>query len=363
MKSSQLWRWCVVGCFAMLSATSVMAEMQQGKPDLKSAGPLTFGREGVLFVGDTASAALFAIDTKDQNTSGNKTVKLEKVDQQITAMLGTTADDILLNDVAVNPESGRVYLSVSLGRGPDATPVILRTKADGGLEVMSLEDVSFDQVAIPNAPAAGGSGRNDKRSQSITDLAFIDGKVIIAGLSNEEFESNLRSVRFPFSDADDGTAVEIYHGAHGAYETRSPVRTFVPFMIDDQPHLLAAYTCTPLVKFPISDLTKGEKVLGTTVAELGNRNRPIDMIVYKKEGKNYLLLANNARGVMKIATDDIQNVEPITDRVDGGGTAGLKYDTIEGMTGVEQLDKLDEKHAIVLVSSEAGKDLQTVELP
>ncbi len=56
-----------------------------------------------------------------------------------------------------------------------------------------------------------------------------------------------------------------------------------------QPHVLAAYTCTPLVKFPLSDLKPGEKVKGTTIAELGNRNRPLDMIVYQKDGKDYVL--------------------------------------------------------------------------
>jgi hypothetical protein len=27
-------------------------------------------------------------------------------------------------------------------------------------------------------------------------------------------------------------------------------------------------------------------VMGTTIAELGNRNRPLDMIVYQKNGRN-----------------------------------------------------------------------------
>jgi len=45
---------------------------------------------------------------------------------------------------------------------------------------------------------------------------------------------------------------------------------------------------------------------GKTVAELGNRNRPLDMIVYQKDGKDYLLLANSSRGMMKITTDQIE---------------------------------------------------------
>ncbi len=48
---------------------------------------------------------------------------------------------------------------------------------------------------------------------------------------------------------------------------------------------------------------------GTTVAELGNRNRPLDMIAYKKDGKDFLLLTNSARGVMKVSTDDLEREE------------------------------------------------------
>jgi len=47
-----------------------------------------------------------------------------------------------------------------------------------------------------------------------------------------------------------------------------------------------AYTCTPLVQFAIPDLKPGAKVKGKTIAELGNRNRPLDMIDYQKDGKD-----------------------------------------------------------------------------
>ena len=83
------------------------------------------------------------------------------------------------------------------------------------------------------------------------------------------------------------------------------MRTFVPFKVGNEPQLLAAYTCTPLVQLPISALKPGAKLKGKTIAELGNHNRPIDMIVYEKGGKQFLLLANSSRGVMKISTDQI----------------------------------------------------------
>src|SRR6185312_12878948 len=164
------------------------------------------------------------------------------------------------------------------------------------------------------------------RSQAITDLAYVDGRVFLAGLSNEEFSSRLIAIPFPFTDRPDGASIEIYHGAHGRFETKSPVRTFVSYKIGNEPYLLAAYTCTPLVKLPVADLKAGAHVKGTTIAELGNRNNPLDMVVYQKDGKDYLLLTNSSRGVMKIPTEGAGSAPGITRPV--RDKQGLGYDTI-----------------------------------
>jgi hypothetical protein len=113
----------------------------------------------------------------------------------------------------------------------------------------------------------------------------------------------------------------------------------------------------------VSSLKPGEKVRGKTIAELGNQNQPIDMIVYEKEGKQYLLLANSARGVMKISTDTIDKQPALTEAVTGGGKAGLPYETVAQLENVMQLDKLGDKHAVLLVKSTGGLDLRTVALP
>jgi hypothetical protein len=187
----------------------------------------------------------------------------------------------------------------------------------------------------------------------------------VAGLSNEEFASNLRSIPFPFNQIDPGSSVEIYHGNHGQWETRSPVRTFIPYEIQAEPHLLAAYTCTPLVKFPVNNLKAGAKVVGTTIAELGNRNTPLDMVMYKQGGQDHILMSNTARGVMKMSTQNIEKYDAITDRVSDADTAGLPYETIASLEGVQQLDLLDGDHAVILrASGENGPlNLETVALP
>jgi hypothetical protein len=352
---------------SVAAAADVKGLTESGKPDLKSAGPLAFGPKGVLFVGDTQGAAIFAIGVGEAPKAAlGDGFKLEGVDSKVAAVLGTTAADISINDVAIEPGTGIAYLSVSRGRGPDAAPAICRVDGAGQVTSLPLDKVAYAKIALTNAPDPDKKDRrgNPLRNETITDLAFVDGKLYIAGLSNEEFASKLRAIPFPFTAADTGTSVEIVHTAHGAaLETCSPVRTFVPFIVGGEPQLLAAYTCTPLVSFPVSSLKAGEKVRGKTIAELGNQNQPIDMVVYEKDGKQYLLLANTRRGVMKISTDTINKQPALTEPVTGGGKAGLSYETIAQLEGVQQLDKLGDKHAVLLVKGASGLDLKAVALP
>ncbi len=363
----------LVGLAALLvasiaAAADIKGLTESGQPGLKSAGPLAFGPKGVLFVGDTQGAAIFAIGVGEAPKAAlGDGFKLEGVDGKVASVLGTTAADITINDVAIEPGTGIAYLSVSRGKGPDAAPAICRVDGAGQVTSLPLDKVAYAKVTLTNAPDADKVDRRNRplRLDAITDLAFVDGKLYIAGISNEEFASKLRAIPFPFAAADTGTSIEIVHTAHGAaLETRSPVRTFVPFIVGGEPQLLAAYTCTPLVAFPVSSLKAGEKVRGKTIAELGNQNQPIDMLVYEKGGKQYLLLANTRRGVMKISTETIDKQPALTEAVRGGGKAGLPYETIAQLEDVAQLDKLNDKVAVVLIGKQGGPyNLQSIALP
>jgi hypothetical protein len=338
-----------------VAAADVDYGLKKGTPDLKSAGPLAFGPDGILFIGDPQGAAIFAIDTGDRDSAAAGKIKVAKIDEQVASVLGTTAKQILINSLAVNPASGAAFLSVARGKGPDAAPVIVRIDREGKPTVLPLEEIRFAKAALPNATER-------QRQEAITQLAYVKGRVFVAGLSNEQFSSTLRSIPFPFTKANKGANVEIYHGSHGRFETNSPVRTFVPFDIAGDTNLLAAYTCTPLVKIPVSELKPGARVKGTTVAELGNRNRPLAMIVYQKDGKDYILMANSSRGLMKISTEGIDKAEPITAHVTD--KAGLSYETIAELKGVQHLAKLDKDNALILIRGEGGTlDLDTVALP
>ena len=326
----------VLLCLVQTSlAAKWTADMKEGKLELKSAGPLAFGPDGILFIADTKAAAIVALATGDVKAGGSTILKVEGINQKIAALLGTSADQILIEDLAINPLSHNAYIAVSRGRGADAIPVLVRVKTDGKLEVLALDKVKFSMAMLPDAPAdkmvGEGNRQSNPRRESITDITFVDGRVLIAGLANEEFASALRAVPFPFQAVENGTSVEMYHGAHGRFETRAPVRTFAAFKIGKEDHLLAAYTCTPLVQFPVSQLKPGGKLMGKTIAELGNRNRPLDMIVYERDGKRYLLMANSSRGVMKITTEHIATAEGITAPVPD--KKGLAYETIADLDG------------------------------
>src|SRR5579862_41104 len=335
--------------------------MVSGKADVKSAGPLAFGPDGILFVGDSVQASIFAIDTEDTKSgSVAPQVDIKGINEKIAALVGVSPDQILVNDVKVNPSSKNIYLSASRGRGPDATPLLLRINSAGKIDVLSLDHVKYAMVTLPDPPESKAGPRNP-RMDTITQVAYVDGNVLVAGLSNEEFSSNLRSIPYPFHNAAKGANIEIFHGSHKRYETNSPIRTFVPYTIGNQKFILAAYTCTPLVKIPVSELKPGNKVKGTTIAELGFGNRPIDMLTYRKDGHDFLLMANSKRGVMKLSTEHLDTFQPITTPVEE--TAGVPYQTLKELQGVEHLVKFDDSKALILASAGSSMELKTIPLP
>jgi hypothetical protein len=360
---------------ASTAATSGVA------PTFKHIGKLAFGPEGVLFAADGQDVSITALQLGGQaagKVPGTKDIPA--IDQKIAGLLGIDAKSLMVTDMVVNPKSRNTFIAAMRGIGAGATPVLVRVDGAGALDVVSLGQVKYSRIAVPNPPPAEtplllSNGRKipvpnypDKVDpkgmmgvQTITHMAFIDGKLYVSGLSSEEFASKMRVIPYPFATADDGTSVEIYHGSHGQLETFSPVFTFVPYMINGEQQIIASYLCTPLVKFPVSALKPGSKIQGTTIAEFGNRNRPIDMIVYKKDGQDFILMSNNQRGVMKVPTTPFAKAQAINSHVPD--TAGVPFETIASMKGVQQLDLLDGSRAVLLVQGAGGLNLEAVALP
>jgi hypothetical protein len=347
-----------------------------GKVDLKSAGPLAFGPDGILFVGDSVNGAVVAVDTGDRTAaaSGAK-IDVQGVDVKIAALVGVTPDQIMINDVKVNPVSKNAWLSASRGRGADATPLIVRVDAAGKVTVLSLDNIRHSSVSLTDAPESKTTGRGQNpRMMTVTDMAYVNGNLMVAGLSNEEWSSALRSIPYPFKSAQEGATLQIWHSSHGQYETQSPVRTFVPYTIAGKQYILAAYTCTPLVKIAVSDLKPGAKIKGATIADLGSGNNPLDMVPYSKDGHNYILVANTSLGIVKLKADSLETY-PAIDSPTKTDVAGVPYEKIGDLRNVQHLAQLDASDAVILTGkpgpgpawnpgpSVGPMNLQTIPLP
>ncbi|MEU0946272.1 hypothetical protein ABZ379_26430 [Streptomyces canus] len=310
-----------------------------GSPELRSVGPVAFTPDGVLFVADNVQAEILAFDlSSDDRKTG--VVEIDGLDERLAAFLGCAVDDVHVRDLAVHPLSRALYLSVMRGAGESAVPLVIRVGDGGELSQSVAEDVRYARMRIDDAPAADDEReeasvtadsdpagewmdvpqvgitlritRASLRGTTVTDLAFVNGELLVAGASNEEFVSTLRRIPFPFRGEAQASSLEIFHVSHGAYETHSPIRAFVPY--GGGTGIVASYTCTPLVHFPLSDLTgQGTRAVGRTVADLGAASSPLDIVSFTQGGDEYLLVSNARLPLMKIACKDIDAQEALTE--------------------------------------------------
>ena len=91
--------------------------MKKGTPSIKSISTLEFNDQGILFIGDSKSAKVFAINLGD-NTHVNvdKALNITDLEGDLAEMLGTSRDNVLIHDMSVHPISKNIYISVSRGR-------------------------------------------------------------------------------------------------------------------------------------------------------------------------------------------------------------------------------------------------------
>jgi hypothetical protein len=274
-------------------------------------------------------------------------VELKNVDQKIAALLGTEAKNITIQDLVVNPVSKKIYCAV---QNSDGTPVLLTIDGEK-IQSVSLKNIPYSAISISNAPAEDAKDQRGRslRVWAISDIGFADGNVMVSGLSNQEFSSTFRSIPFPFTNKQEQASLEIYHAAHGKYETYAPIKTFTTATLNGKKYLVASFTCTPLVLFPMDELKPGEHVKGRTVGEFGAGNTPLDMITMNSGGESMLIMANSSRPVMRVQYKNIEKYEgSLTEPVkESYATAGVDFVTLP-VVNVLQLDKLDDTQVVVL---------------
>ncbi len=341
-----------------------------GTPPLTSVGAITFGLGRILFVADNAAASIVAIDVGAGTRPAVPPAPFEvpDLDARLAAFLGCAREQVFIKDLAVHPTTREVYLSVMRGSGKDAVPVLLTVGPTGVLTEVALTNVPFAQTPIEDAPAQDDDrlegrvvqgtregtvytvrpdfslqvARDPLRTVTVTDLAFVDGVLLVAGASNQEFSSTLRRIPFPFTGRMAANALEVFHVSHAKWETASPIRTFVPY--DGNASILASYTCTPVVHFSVKDVAAGEKVTGRTVAELGGGNTPLGMVAFSKGSEEYLLVSNSRHPLMKLSKADIAQQSPLTEPHE---PTGVPRENLPH-AGVSCMASLDDTHVLML---------------
>ncbi|MGX8008874.1 hypothetical protein ACVDG8_007535 [Mesorhizobium sp. ORM8.1] len=297
----------------------------------RAAGALAFSPDGVLFLGDNKLGAVFAFKTeRGQAPASLDPFLFESIDEKIAKALGVTVKSLVMNGMVIHPVTREPYLSVGVRNGDRLEPAVVSVSLSGEVRPFDLssskrtvhrltdvpdEDKTFKSRAgsFPYPPAAvfEEKARTPLRSMTIVDLKFHNGDVFVAGVSNQEFSSTLRRIPYPFTGAASETQVEIYHLAHGLYETRAPIRTMPFATINGEDTLVAAYACSPLVTIPVSELKHGAKVRGKTIGDMGN-GQPISMVAFRDGDEDKLFITNLSRGPMLVPLSGIRSAEGYT---------------------------------------------------
>ena len=263
--------------------------LRTGDVELGSAGPITFGPDGILFLADNVAAKVFAVDV-GRPRAGRRSGPFDLDDVDARVALATSAATSTTSTSATWPCTRcphNVYLSVQRGRGDAAQAVLVRIDRARRLDrrgaARRRADVAVTdrrrtrarrRAAGHHAPARRrGRGAHRSASATVRILRRPDPHLdrhrhglrrrhaarrrpLQRGVLLEAAAHPVPVRRDPVTDNN----LEIFHVSHGKWETAAPIRTFVPY--DGGRSILASYTCTPVVHFPLADLEPGTKTVG-----------------------------------------------------------------------------------------------------
>ncbi len=263
----------------------VLKNPAKSDPALKSIGPLSFGSGGVLLIAEPGAAAIVAVETGDIGAPAKLAKPVEDVNVLIAEALKTTADQVQIANMTVNPASGKIYFSVRNNAAKSVA--VVSVDAAGTARSLDLAALPHVRVTLPKSEAGP--------IRTISDLAVAGNQLLVTGQSNEEFSSKIFSVPLPLSADSAGRifSAETYHVAHKRWETKAPIQAFVPYDDHGKLSVVGAFACTPIAKFPVDDIASGANIRGTSVVELGSGNRPLDIFTYEKGGKSWVVMNTN----------------------------------------------------------------------
>jgi hypothetical protein len=261
------------------TASSHFKNAESGGLEFTSVGKISFGPDGMLLVSDPRSSSVVAIDTEEGGPVNKLSSRIDNIEGKLAEAAG--AESVLIVDMAVNPLSGTSWFAVT--KRPGNAPAIMTVAGNGKVSVADLSQRPYVRMNLPTSENA--------QLRNVTDLAWGGDTVIVAGQSSEEFANKIYQIPAPLEHGVNArfASAETYHVAHKRWETKAPIQSFIPWEEDGDFYVVGAFACTPIAKFPISDIESGSQIKGTSVVELGSGNRPRDMFTYKKDGEEWLV--------------------------------------------------------------------------
>ncbi|MEM9603454.1 MAG: hypothetical protein AAGA11_11370 [Pseudomonadota bacterium] len=298
--------------------------------DLKFAGALTFSDDGTLFVGDNYSGAIYAFDLTGATAPAQvMPVNIADIDIKLADVLGVGPRALAINDMAVHPVSAEIYVSVTRIGNFESAPAVLRVTQSGDIDLVDLGALTFQKQPLDHYPdqettfRPRGLGKSPPEvrdlakgnirlsSLAIMDMVYHDGELFVSGVAFDNFLSTLRRVPVPFTGSQAAANVEMYHISHDQFETRAPIRAMSIHEIDGSPHLVAAYTCSPIVLIALDEIVDGAKIAARTIMDYGN-GQPIDMVSYTSQAGEMLFLTNNSRSPHVIPVESLNGATAYT---------------------------------------------------
>ena len=339
---------------------------QKGALKLNGAGVMFASNRGLLLVAE-AGGSMVAIDMED--TGKFKPVKpMANFGAKVSGAIGASPDKVVINDLKANPETGTLYISV---RRSDGISTILTLDSSGKLNTLNTDKLNWVRIKLSEK----------LKISRISAIGFHDGRVLAAGQSNDAFRSKIFSIPTPILHGSTAAvfSTDTYHVAHGRWETKAPIQSFILTQEAGTPYLVGSFACTPIAKFPITNLKDGAQVKGTSVLELGSGNRPLDMFTYFSGGKQWLVthsmrfhkLFDYTPSKYWAARIDMKLIAPSDDKINKQAARRNKgvakdpkgVEVLEELHGAVQVDGYGQQQAVLLREIKGALNLEVVKLP
>jgi len=309
----QTTRLMILHSFAVLLFCALAAFVNAAP--IESAGQMTFADANSLIIADWRGSEIHALQLPPVASVATKSFNLKNITTPVAKALHVQPEQLHFEDLAFRPGTELAYLTISIDlRSNTPKPALVSVDASGKVSIVDLAKTPHTSVAIKDRPTVDKNFWRDlpEAAFTVTDMVFNDGRLYVAGLSNEKFASTLRVYDFPFTGEATATSVEMYHAVHNQMETRAPIRKMAIVKLNGEPNLVAAYTCTPLVTIPLKDLKDGAHIIGKTIAELGWGSAPVDMVTFDAGHGPMVLLANSRKSadLMSVANIAEASAQP-----------------------------------------------------